>query len=185
MKFFWWIVLLVGLVLLGMQFSYYPQDKQKIFLESSQKKVKYLLGEDVAALSRLLITDDISQVKLSKIENVWFHAGLEESLLQVSEKFTEQLSMLQIAKIEREFFVPQRSLSDYGISSQSIKIFLSFDDNKEQQAFLIGSITPDGFGQYLYHDHDHDHDHDDEKKIIIIPTFQVANILSIRATFEE
>ncbi len=83
--------MLVGLVLLGMQFSYYPQDKQKIFLESSQKKVKYLLGEDVAALSRLLITDDISQVKLSKIENVWFHAGLEGALLQVSEKFTEQL----------------------------------------------------------------------------------------------
>ena len=79
--------------------------------------------------------------------------------------------MLRIAKIEREFLVANETLSDYGLSSDSRKILLTFQDGDEKLEFLIGAIAPDSFGQYLYQEK--------RKRIIIIPAFQAENILSM------
>jgi hypothetical protein len=174
MKYLWLIILLVGLSLLVILSLYSPQESQKHISENSQAQVKYLLGQEPGSLSKLFITDDATQVQISKIDNVWFYESLEGALIELSENFSRQLSILRIAKIEREFFVTKEALSDYGISSESIKILLTFSDIEKQQKFLIGAVSPDGFGQYLYHEH--------EKRIIIIPAFQVTNILDMRTS---
>jgi hypothetical protein len=79
--------------------------------------------------------------------------------------------MLRIAKIEREFLVASETLSDYGVSSDSSKILLTFQDGDERLEFLIGAIAPDSFGQYLYQER--------RKRMIMIPTFQVENIIDM------
>jgi hypothetical protein len=169
MKYFWLVILSIGLSLLAILFLDKDKRSQENFIKEEQ--VTYLLGEKAASLSKLSITHDARQIHIAKINDIWFYESSESGRTQLSEKLSKQISMLRIAKIEREFLVASETLSDYGLSSGSSKILLTFQDGDEKLEFLIGAIAPDSFGQYLYQEK--------RKRIIIIPTFQAENILSI------
>ncbi len=169
MKYFWLAVLSIGLILLAILFVNKDKRSQENVIEEEQ--VTYLLGGKSASLSKLSIIDNAKQIDITKINDIWFHESLESGLAQPNEKLSKQISMLMIAKIEREFLVASETLSDYGVSADSSKILLTFQDGDEKLEFLIGAIAPDSFGQYLYQEK--------RKRIIIIPTFQAENILSM------
>ena len=169
MKYFWLVILSIGLSLLAILFVDRDKRSQENVVEEEQ--VTYLLGEKAASLSKLSIIYDVRQIHITKINDIWFHENLESVNTQVSEKLSKQISMLRIAKIEREFLVTRENLSDYGVSSDSSKILLTFQGGDEKLEFLIGAIAPDGFGQYLYQEK--------RKRIVIIPVFQIENILAM------
>ena len=169
MKYFWLVILSMGLSLLAILFVDKDKRSQENVMEEEQ--VTYLLGEKAASLSKLSITHDARQIHITKINNIWFYESLESGRAQLSEKLSKQISMLRIAKIEREFLVVSETLSDYGVSSDSSKILLTFQDGDERLEFLIGAIAPDSFGQYLYQER--------RKRMIMIPTFQVENIIDM------
>jgi len=169
MKYFWLVILSIGLSLLAILFLDKDKRSQENVIEEEQ--VTYLLGEKAASLSKLSITHDARQIHITKINDIWFHESLESSHAQLDKELSKQISMLMIAKIEREFLVASETLSDYGVSSDSSKILLTFQDGDERLEFLIGAIAPDSFGQYLYQER--------RKRMIMIPTFQVENIIDM------
>jgi hypothetical protein len=169
MKYFWLAVLSIGLILLAILFVEKDKRSQENVIEEEQ--VTYLLGEKAASLSKLSIIDNARQIDITQINDIWFHESLESGRAQFNEKLAKQISMLMIAKIEREFLVASETLSDYGVSSDSSKILLTFQDGDERLEFLIGAIAPDSFGQYLYQEK--------RKRMIMIPTFQVENIIGM------
>jgi len=169
MKYFWLVILSIGLSLLAILFV--DKDKRSQENDTEEEQVTYLLGEKAASLSKLSIIYDVRQIHITKINDIWFHESLESVDTQVSEKLSKQISMLRIAKIEREFLVTSETLSDYGVSFDSRKILLTFQGGDEKLEFLIGTIAPDGFGQYLYQEK--------RKRIVIIPVFQIENILAM------
>ena len=169
MKYFWLVILSIGLSLLAILFLDKDKRSQENVIEEEQ--VTYLLGEKAASLSKLSIIYDAREIHITKINNIWFHESLESVDTQVSEKLSKQISMLRIAKIEREFLVTRENLSDYGVSSSSSKILLTFQSGDEKLEFLIGAIAPDSFGQYLYQEK--------RKRIVIIPVFQIESILAM------
>ena len=169
MKYFWLVILSIGLSLLAILFLDKDKRSQENFIKEEQ--VTYLLGEKAASLSKLSIFYNARQIHITKINDTWFHESLESSRAQLNEESSKQISMLMIAKIEREFLVASETLSDYGVSSDSSKILLTFQDGDERLEFLIGAIAPDSFGQYLYQEK--------RKRMIMIPVFQVENIIDM------